>query len=258
MKVFIQLELALPAAIAPWPEKAIQSVFNGAEPWLSAEDIQARATVHRAHGNVSAKPASLSSASPEATCAPLVMFSARPAPSPAHFGELKVARCCSKATRRPGPTRWPALMPPPSTVTACACWSINTPASASPSPKRPCAAWRRVAGAQRRHSTAIATEKGLRRGVFVPGCRWPRSPSDAQYKAFRANAMKVVRRCAPNSRLTVFCALENIKSIKAVRPVRQQRPRRHRETAAERQLRDALPRAAVTQRLFRGRHTPWP
>ena len=59
---------------------------------------------------------------------------------------------------------------------------------------------------------AIATEKKAF-DVFlsVPMASFA---SDAQYKAFRANAMKVVRALRTKCRLTVFCALENIKSIK--------------------------------------------
>ncbi len=214
MKVFISWSGTASRDCALALKKAIQSVFNGVEPWLSAEDIKPGQQWFTELMNVLGETRfAIVCLTRSNMRAPWVMFEAGAVS--AHFGELKVAPLLLEGDQ--GDLTDPMARFHATTFDRNGVRllfesindSVGKPFTKKALGAALAAEWPELEAGVK---AAIATEKKAF-DVFlsVPMASFA---SDAQYKAFRANAMKVVRALRTKCRLTVFCALENIKSIK--------------------------------------------
>ena len=214
MKVFISWSGNASKGCALALKKVIESVFNGVEPWMSAEDIKPGQQWFTELMNVLGETRfAIVCLTRSNMRAPWVMFEAGAVSG--HFGELKVAPLLLEGdeTDLTDPmARFHATTFDRNGVRLLF-ESINDSVG-KPFTKKALGAALAAEWPELETSVkdALAQEKKAY-DVFlsVPMASFE---SDTQYRAFRSDAMKVVKALRSKCRLTVFCALENIKSIK--------------------------------------------
>lgn len=213
MKVFISWSGAASKAAATALQQAIRDVFNGAEPWMSAEDIKpGQQWFTEIMSTLADTRFAIVCLTSRNLTAPWILFEAGVISG--HFGDMKVvpllfegqlsdlkdpmARFHGSTFDKPGVRQLFA--------------SINESLGEPLSPKALTAAFEAIwTDFESSVRTALALEKpAIDVFLSVPMASFT---SDEEYRPFRVEAMKVFTALRDRCGLRVFCALESIESI---------------------------------------------
>jgi hypothetical protein len=213
MKVFISWSGEASKAGAQALQQAIRDVFNGADPWMSAEDIKpGQQWFTELMATLGDTRFAIVCLTPRNLTSPWVMFEAGAVSG--HFGEMKVAPLLLEGDLK-------ELCDP---IAAFQCTSFDkegvcrlfgsiNDSLGQPLTKKALAAafelvWNDLDAAVR---AALDRDRPTY-DVFL-SVPMASLESDAQYQPFRSDVLKVVRALRERCGLSVFCALEAIESI---------------------------------------------
>lgn len=213
MKIFISWSGSASKAAAVALQQAIRDVFNGAEPWMSAEDIKpGQQWFTEIMSTLSDTRFAIVCLTSRNLKAPWILFEAGIVSG--HFGDMKVAPLLFEGRlsdlEDPMARFHGTTFDKPGVRQLFA--SINDSLGKPLSPKALNASFEAVwTDFESSVRTALALEKPpIDVFLSVPMASFK---SDAEYKPFRAEAMKVLAALRDRCGLTVFCALEDIESI---------------------------------------------